>query len=60
MFWGVQVVTGRVETINPLSTIIRDDDGVPITIPNTVSGEDVSHSTSTALHVQLTSPTLLC
>lgn len=34
---GSKVVTGFVESINPLSTIIRDDDGVPITIPNVVS-----------------------
>lgn len=35
---GSKVVTGLVESINPLSTIVRDDSGVPITIPNVVSG----------------------
>ncbi len=36
MSGGSKVVTGRVESIDPLNTIIRDDEGVPITIPNTV------------------------
>lgn len=33
---GSKVVTGKVESIDPLNTVIRDDEGVPITIPNTV------------------------
>ena len=36
MSGGSKVVTGKVESIDPLNTIIRDDDGIPITIPNTV------------------------
>ncbi len=36
MSGGSKVVTGKVESIDPLNTVIRDDDGVPITIPNTV------------------------
>ena len=39
MSGGSKVVTGKVESIDPLNTVIRDDDGIPITIPNTVRVE---------------------
>ena len=47
MSGGSKVVTGKVESIDPLNTIIRDDEGVPITIPNTVLRKPLPWSSPT-------------